>query len=273
MIRSPALAAHELPAEEWLAAPLGSPGAVLGAERPGTLVTVRLFRPRPATIGVFAGPAVSRLLVVRAMTMGAGVYVLTPHPARWAALRDQMPEARFLLTLLPADAAVPASASLPVPALVVDEIDPGTPAPRRALGPWQTSLVVQPHLSPQALGTLRTFDGLVMQRVPEPAAEPIRTGLALPARQARWLPQMPDDVVAVIAGTDVRFATLTPLPTEPPWLAAEPPTPGHPPRGPAPGGQATANPAPPGPADAPTRPGPDQPQDPLGQQPQPPPVP
>jgi len=118
MIRSPTLPAHELPADEWLAAPLGSPGAVLGAERPGTLVTIRLFRPRPA------------------------------------ALRDQMPEVQTpeaLLTLLPADAAVPPPASLPVPALVVDEIDPGTPAPRQALGPWQTSLVVQPQ--PKACGT------------------------------------------------------------------------------------------------------------------------
>ncbi|MEN3356728.1 MAG: hypothetical protein V7637_710 [Mycobacteriales bacterium] len=227
--RPPAVPTHTLPADDWLAAPLRSAGLPFGVEEPGVLAGLRLFRPTPTAIGLFAGPAVSRLLVVRALAVGATVCVVTPHPARWAALREQLPGAAALLAVLPPTATVPAGSALPLPALILDEVDGGIPAPRRQLGAWQASVTAQPQLSPQLLATLRSYDGLVLQRVPEPAAEHVRTATGLPERSARWLPRMPDDVVALIAGAEATFTTLTPLPGEPGWLAAPAPPPGHPP--------------------------------------------
>ncbi len=250
--RPPAVPTHTLPADGWLATPLRSAGVPFGLEEPGSIAGLRLFRPKPTTIGLFAGPAVSRLLVVRALGAGATVCVITPHPARWARLREQLPGAAARLAVLPPTATVPAGSALPLPALILDEVDGGAPTPRRQLGAWQTSVTAQPQLSPQLLATLRTYDGLVLQRVPEPAAEHVRSATGLSARSARWLPRMPDDVVALISGAEATFTTLAPLPGDPGWLA----TPAAVPPGHAP------HPAQPG-----QRPGPAQPGQPTGPQP------
>jgi hypothetical protein len=212
------LPAHSLPADGWLVAPLRPGGVPFGTADQGVPARLRLFRARPTSIGVFAGPKVTRLLVARALGAGATVCVVTAQPAPWGQVRDRLPAAAARLAVLPPTAAIPTGADLPLPALVLDELDGGQPPPRRSLGGWQTSVTAQPQVSPQLLATLRSYDGLVLQRIPEPAAEHVRTATGMPATSARWLPRMPDDVVALIAGPSAVFSTLTTIPGDPPWL-------------------------------------------------------
>jgi hypothetical protein len=209
MIASVAVPWHQLPAEpRWLDADLGPAGVLVGEEQPGLPVVARLFRPRPTSVAVFAANPIGQLLTVRTLVAGARVVVLTARPAPWAALRDRLPGGSKRLLVGPPNTPVPPAGTPYEPALIVDELDPGMPVPRRETGPWRTVLTLRQQLSTQIIASLRGHDLLVLQRVPEQAVEPLRAAAGISRQDARWLPEMPDGMVALVAGGQLRFARL-----------------------------------------------------------------
>ena len=58
------------------------------------------------------------------------------------------------------------------------------------------------------LDGLTLHDLLVLQRIPEQAVEPLRAAAGISRRDARWLPEMPDGMVALVGGGQLRFARL-----------------------------------------------------------------
>ncbi len=109
---------------------------------------------------------------------------------------------------------VPASAAGRLPWLLVDEADPGAPPAGHEPGPWQAVATVQPQLTPQLVGSVRAYDLLLLHGVASQAVEPLRAATGISERSARWLSRMPDDVVALVAGGEARYAVLAPTPAE-----------------------------------------------------------
>jgi len=64
---------------------------------------------------------------------------------------------------------------------------------------------VYPSLTAQQAAAMPAYDLLILHRVPAQAIEPLRAATGLSARSAKWLPRMPDDVVALVAGGHARY--------------------------------------------------------------------
>lgn len=62
---------------------LGGAGLMVGANRHGGAVTVRLFRAEGTRLVLVGGLAAAQLLVLRALALGAGVLVQTGRPRAW----------------------------------------------------------------------------------------------------------------------------------------------------------------------------------------------
>jgi len=215
MTRAPALAEHAAPSPGWLDTPVGPAGIALGMEQPGVPALVRLFRSSPTRVGVFGPGVLARLLVLRALGAGAQVCVRTPHPAPWAALQPlARPNAAPGLTILPAGSPLPDGGISWLPWLLVDEVDPAAPPARHEPAAWQAAVTVQPPLTPAAIGSVRSYDLLLVHGVAEQAVEPLRAATGISEGGAKWLSRMPAEVIALIAGGEVRYAVMALSPAE-----------------------------------------------------------
>jgi hypothetical protein len=211
MTRAPVLAEHAAASPAWLDVPLGPAGIALGMEQPGVPALVRLFRSSPTTVGVFGPAVLARLLALRALGAGAQVCVRTPHPAPWAALQ---PLAGPWLTILPAGSPLPTGGTTWLPWLLVDEVDEAAPAARHEPAGWQAAATVHPPLTPPAIGSVRSYDLLMVHGVASQAIEPLRAATGIPDHSAKWLSRMPAEVVALIADGEVRYAVMALSPAE-----------------------------------------------------------
>jgi len=217
----PGVPGHVLPVDALpqLDVPVSHGGLVIGHEGQQP-VTVQLFRNRPGYLGVFAAAYVGKLLAFRALAMAAQVAVMTPRPAVWQPLAGAAPPG----WVVPAPAGAPTPpAGTPIgPSLVLDDAGMGEAQLRGDLGAWQTQLVLRPFATPQLAGQLRSFDLVVLQRTQPEAVPPLQVTFGLPEQTGQWLPQMPDDTVAVVSPGQVRFVNLAPTAAE--HAAFGPPT-------------------------------------------------
>jgi hypothetical protein len=209
----PGVPAHVLPADALpqLDVPIDPGGLVLGREGQQPVV-VRLFRDRPTYVGLFASAYVARVLAFRALAVAAQVAVMTPRPAVWQPLIRSAP-AGWVVPAPPGTPTPPAGTPIG-PSLVLDDAGMGEGQLRGDLGAWQAQVVVRPFATPHSIGQLRSYDAVALQRVQPEAVQPLQLTFGLPDQTAQWLPQMPDDTVAVLAGGQVRFVNLTPTPAE-----------------------------------------------------------
>jgi ESX secretion system protein EccE len=209
----PGVAAHVLPADglPQLDVPIDPGGLVLGREGQSPVV-VQLFRGRPTYVGLFAGAYVARVIAFRALAVAAQVAVMTPRPAVWQPLVRSAP-AGWVVPAPPGAPTPPAGTPIG-PSLVLDDAGMGEAQLRGDLGAWQAQVIIRPFATPHSIGQLRSFDAVALQRVQPEAVQPLQFTFGLPDQTAQWLPQMPDDTVAVLAGGQVRFVNLSPTQAE-----------------------------------------------------------
>jgi hypothetical protein len=210
----PAVAGHVLPADALpqLDLPLAVGGLVVGHETQQQPVVVQLFRNLPTHVGVFAAAYVAKLLAFRALAVGAQVTVVTPRPAIWQPLIQAAP-AQWVAALPPA-AATPSGGTAGQPSLVVEDVGMDQVQLRSDLRAWQTQVVVRPFVTPQMTGQMRSFDAVLLQRTQPEVAYPVQSTLGLSEQNAKWLPQMPDETVALIGSGQVRYINLVPTTAE-----------------------------------------------------------
>jgi hypothetical protein len=192
--------------------PINPGGLVIGHEGQQQPVTMHLFRNRPTYVGVFAAAYVGRLLAFRALAMAAQVAVVTPRPAVWQPLVQVAPPG-WVVQAPPGSATPPAGTPIG-PSMVLDDAGMGDGPLRGDLGAWQTQVVLRPFVTPQLASQLRSFDVVAMQRVQPEAVPALQATFGFPVQTAQWLPQMPDDTIAVISAGQVRFVNLVPTPAE-----------------------------------------------------------
>ncbi|MFF5172740.1 type VII secretion protein EccE [Micromonospora sp. NPDC000089] len=210
------LAAPGVPAggaPEPLELTLGEAGLMVGANRHGGAVTVRLFRPEGTRLVLVGGVRAAHLLVLRALALGAVVVVQTGRPGAWERFVRGVGTAGGGVTLLPPGRPVAGAPGSPLrPLLLV--VDVGAVPPESAPGSaWVATLVIRDELTPADVDTLGRADLAVLQ--PLAPAEAALAGAALGlGGSAEWLTRIREDMVAVVNRRALRWALLCPTPIE-----------------------------------------------------------
>ncbi|XTZ18899.1 type VII secretion protein EccE [Micromonospora echinospora] len=193
--------------------PLGSAGLMIGANRHGRPVTLRMFRPEATRIVLVGGVRAAQLVVLRAMALGARVVVQTARPRTWEPFVRGVGVPGGAIMMLPPGRHAEGAAGTPLrPLLLVVDAGPVTAGPTPGPG-WQATLVVRDELTPSDADTLGRADLAVLQ--PLGPAEAAVAGAALGlGGSAEWLTRIRKDMVAVVNRRALRWALVAPTPIE-----------------------------------------------------------
>ncbi|WP_406077624.1 type VII secretion protein EccE [Micromonospora sp. NBC_00858] len=208
-----ATGAQPRPAVDGWELTLGEAGMMVGANRHGGAVTVRLFRPESTRVLLVGGVRAAQLVALRAMALGALVVVQTARPRAWAPFVRGVGAPGGTIPLIPPGRPVADGVGTALrPLLLVVDSGPVT-AEAEPGPPWRATLVVRDELTPADVDTLSRADLAVLQ--PLDAAEAALAGAALGlGGSAEWLTRIRDDMVAVVNRRALRWALLSPTPIE-----------------------------------------------------------
>ncbi|GAA4255261.1 hypothetical protein [Dactylosporangium darangshiense] len=202
---------HEVTAEALgqVRAGTGPAGLIIGVDYQRRPVPVRLFRPEPTRVTLVGGLWAQRILVFRALALGARVIVMGTDPRPWQGLGEWATgmNDRMVLWNDPRPPAAPASPRQPL--LIVAPA--GTPA---QLGAWQTQIAVVPQLAPELAHTLQGVDLVMLQQLSPPEAAVAAAALNLPENGAGPLQEMTPDMLALMGGGANRYVWLAPTSIE-----------------------------------------------------------
>ncbi|WP_307868843.1 type VII secretion protein EccE [Micromonospora sp. C95] len=189
--------------------PFGAAGLVIGVNRHGDAVTVRLFRPESTRLMLVGGVSAAQLVAVRAMALGARVIVQTGRPHAWA--RFVRGTGRPVPLIRPGRPVTGEPGTPLAPVLVVlDAPPPAGPRPGTA---WHTTLLVRDVLTPADADALGRVDLAVFQPLSRAEATVAGNALGL-GDAAESLTRIRPDMVAVVNRRALRWAVLARTPIE-----------------------------------------------------------
>nr|WP_231922450.1 type VII secretion protein EccE [Micromonospora krabiensis] len=201
------------PALDELELVVGDAGLMLGTNRHGAAVTVRLFRPEATRVLLVGGVPAAQLVAVRAMALGARVIVQTARPRLWEPFVRGVGAPGATIPLLPPGRPLPEGPPTPLtPLLIVVDVGPVAVEPEPG-PPWRSTLVVRDQLTPADVDALSRADLAVLQPLDPGEAELAGTALGL-GESAEWLTRIRDDMVAVVNRRALRWARLATTPIE-----------------------------------------------------------
>ncbi|MEU8152429.1 type VII secretion protein EccE [Micromonospora sp. NPDC048986] len=211
--RPPAAGARPGPAVDDWELSVGDAGMMVGTNRHGRAVTVRLFRPESTRVLLVGGVRAAQLVALRALALGALVVVQTARPRAWEPFIRGVGAPGGTIPLLPPGRAVADGVGTALrPLLLI--VDAGPVAAEAAPGPpWRATLVVRDELTPADVDALSRADLALLQ--PLSSAEATLAGAALGlGGSAEWLTRIREDMVAVVNRRALRWALLSPTPIE-----------------------------------------------------------
>lgn len=192
--------------------PFGEAGLMIGSNRHGGAVTVRLFRPESTRVMLVGGVRAAQLVVLRALALGARVAVQTTRPLSWEPFVRGAGTPGGAIPLLPPGRPVGGAPGTPLrPQLLV--VDAPLPAESEPGPPWRATLLVRDELTPADADALGRADLAVLQPLSPAEAALAGSALGLGA-SAEWLTRIRDDMVAVVNRRALRWALLSPTPIE-----------------------------------------------------------
>lgn len=218
-------------------------GLMIGTNRHGAPVTLRLFRAEPTRAVLIGGIRAAQLVMLRAMALGVRVVLQTSRPRAWEPFVRGVTTPAETIAMIPPGRAIGGPPGTPLcPLLIIVDIGPVAADNRPAPG-WHASLVVRDELTPADVDAVSRADLLVLQPLrPDEAA---LAGAALGLGEAAgWLSRIRQDMIGVINRRAVRWALLTSTPLEAQLVGSPVRTPTAGPA--APPGMPVAHPAPPG---------------------------
>ncbi|MFI6239774.1 type VII secretion protein EccE [Micromonospora sp. NPDC050795] len=211
--RPPAPGARPGPTVDDWELSLGDAGMMVGTNRHGRAVTVRLFRPESTRVLLVGGVRAAQLVALRALALGALVVVQTARPRVWEPFVRGVGAPGGTIPLLPPGRAVADGVGTALrPLLLI--VDAGPVAAEAVPGPpWRATLVVRDELTPADVDGLSRADLALLQ--PLTSAEATLAGAALGlGGSAEWLTRIREDMVAVVNRRALRWALLSPTPIE-----------------------------------------------------------
>ncbi|MEV6690974.1 type VII secretion protein EccE [Micromonospora sp. NPDC051196] len=198
---------------EGLELPYGSAGLMVGANRHGSPVTIRLFRPESTRVMIVGGVRAAQLVTMRAMALGSRVVVQTTRPQAWQSFVRGVGTPGEAIPLIPPGRPVETEPGTPLsPILVVLDAPLPTGGPRPGAA-WQTTLLVRDELTPADADALGRSDLAVLQPLSRTEATIAGTALGL-GDSADWLTRIRHDMVAVVNRRALRWALLAGTPME-----------------------------------------------------------
>ena len=136
---------------------------MLGSNRHGNPVVVRLFRPEQTRALLVGGVRCAQLIALRAMALGARVVVQTARPQAWEPfVRGAAVPGESIAVVPPGRAFEIAPGSALHPLLVVVDVGPVGADTRPGAG-WQATLVVRDEFTPADVDVASRADLLILQ--------------------------------------------------------------------------------------------------------------
>jgi hypothetical protein len=182
-----------------LALASGPSGFVLGRDQHSALATLRLFRPRPTRVLLIDQGWLERILLMRAMAVGARVVMHTADEQSWNGFGPTLTGRPDRFRVVPPVQPVEAPAAADQPTLFVAErhlLD------LPALGPWQTQLTVAAWFGDYLAQPLAQADMVILRRLPARQVAAAKTLMRLDGWRADALQETPIDGLALCeAGT------------------------------------------------------------------------
>jgi type VII secretion protein EccE len=203
------------PAEQLdgLHLPIGTSGLMLGSNRHGSPVVIRLFRPEQTRALLVGGVRCAQLVALRAMALGARVVVQTARPQAWEPfVRGAAVPGESIAVVPPGRAIEIAPGSALHPLLVVVDVGPVGAESRPGAG-WQATLVVRDEFNAADIEVAARADLLVLQPLRLAEATLVGTALGL-GEVAQWMTRIRPDMVGVVNRRAVRWAALAQTPIE-----------------------------------------------------------
>ncbi|GAA2676677.1 hypothetical protein [Actinoplanes palleronii] len=195
--------------------PAGPTGLVLGRVQDGSVATVPMFRPERTRIALIGKLALGRLLVFRALAMGARVVVRTESPAHWQGLGEWATGRSDRLWLMTEGNVVPPIPSdATQPALIVLDLGSAALSVTTPEQPWHTRLTLLPDLSVSNARTVADADAYVFSRLTAEEVSVAVSSLRLPVRAVDPLAVLNPDMVGVVQADAASYVWLTPTATE-----------------------------------------------------------
>ncbi|WP_238016514.1 hypothetical protein KZZ52_27870 [Dactylosporangium sp. AC04546] len=190
---------------------MGPAGVVVGRDRHGAPVVLRLFDRRPVHAVLLGPGAPAALLLWRVLATGAHADVRTNRPEAWRVLRERTPADRLRFPAPGEPAGQPGQAARPDRPLVevADGVAPG-PGPAQ---PWSARVVVAAGVAAVA-GPLRAADVVLVSRLAPDEAARAAAALDLDQPSTELLQRLDEDMFAVIGGGADRYVWLSPTPAE-----------------------------------------------------------
>lgn len=195
-----------------LRVPVGGAGMMLGTNRHGEPVTIRLFRPEPTRAEIVGGLRCAQVLVLRALAVGSQVIVMSGRPHAWEPfLRGVGIHGSGAVTMVtPGRVIEPPPACPARPQLLVIDIGPvgatGVPVVEAA---WRTTLLVRDELGQSDLDVLARVDLALLQPLTPNEAYVASAALGL-GDSASWLTRIRADMIGVVIGRrTLRWALIS----------------------------------------------------------------
>ncbi|MEV8514399.1 type VII secretion protein EccE [Dactylosporangium sp. NPDC051484] len=194
---------------------VGGEGVMLGVNRRGEPVVIRLFRPEPTRAALIGGPHCAQLVVLRALATGARVVVQSARPRAWESFQRAVGAAEALAVLPPGRLAEPPAATATSPLLLVFDVGP---LPDRAVpipeGAWRTILFLRDDLTTADIDLLTRCDLVLLQPLTPHEAALAGDALGLGDSQA-WLTKISPEMLGVVVNRQtVRWTQLSTTPIE-----------------------------------------------------------
>jgi type VII secretion protein EccE len=204
---------HPAEQAEGMHLPVSSGGLMLGSNRHGKPVVIRLFRPEQTRALLVGGVRAAQLIALRAMALGARVVVQTARPQAWEPfVRGAAVPGESIAVVPPGRAFEIAPGSALHPLLVVVDVGPVGADNRPGAG-WQATLVVRDEFGPADVDVASRADLLVLQPLRPAEATLVGTALGL-GEVAQWMTKIRPDMIGVVNRRAVRWAAFAQTPIE-----------------------------------------------------------
>jgi type VII secretion protein EccE len=188
---------------------LPAAGLMIGRNRHGGPVTVRLLRPEPTRAVLVGSVRAAQLLTLRALALGGPVVIQSARPYAWEPFLHAvgLPDDAIRLTPPGRPVLLPPAGAL-APQLIVVDVGAIAGDQPAADGAWRTMLVLREELATTDVDELARADLVILQPLAAEQAALAGAGLGLGADQ-EWLTRIRADMVGVVNRRTVRWATLS----------------------------------------------------------------
>ncbi|WP_433299891.1 type VII secretion protein EccE [Actinoplanes sp. CA-030573] len=204
---------HPAERSDGMLLPVGTSGLMLGRNRHGNPVVIRLFRPEQTRALLVGGVRAAQLISMRAMALGARVVVQTARPQAWEPfVRGAAVPGEAIAVVPPGRAIEIAPGSALHPLLVVVDVGPVGADTRPGAG-WQATLVVRDDFGAADVDVASRADLLLLQPLRPEEATLLGGALGL-GEVAQWMTRIRPDMVGVVNRRAVRWAALAETPIE-----------------------------------------------------------